>query len=261
MSTRLPSPEDLPIGPFTRIVSAATVSAAFALPTGSSAPAPRKKDHKGAIIGGVIGGVAGLLLLLALVWFLVRWRRSRTRTKRTRQGHEELGDIDSTAAPTPQQKHSEDRPQVAQVRGAVQGVSLPGPGTSGASSAPGAPGVPAPPPAPTMTTTPATLRRGEDTLSPLPSSPPGSPPGSSLGHGSLAVPPSALTGRPDSPLSFASLRHARSPSLSSVLSDYVDASEIAATPISASESPAADRLLSSALVCTSRDLVNLRRSK
>lgn len=226
MSGATIKPEDLPIGPFTRIV---TAYPAFALPSASTTTSSSNK--KGKIIGGVIGGVVGLLLLLALLWFLLRWRKRRSRT---RKGHEELGDSD-TAAPTPVQKQSEDRPQIAQVRGAVTvppAAVLP---TSTSTTA-------AAPTARNLTTDPATGERSSayDTLAPLPTdllsaSPAGSPPGSSLGHG-LAVPPAALTGRPDSPLSFSSLRHARSPSLSSVLSDYVDASEIAATPISASES-------------------------
>lgn len=225
MSSATIQPEDLPIGPFTRIV---TAYPAFALPSASTTSTSTSSNKKGKIIGGVIGGVVGLLLLLALLYFLYRWRKRRSRT---RKGHEELGDSD-TAAPTPVQKQSEDRPQIAQVRGAV---TVPPPAATGPTSSTG-------PTARTLTTDPATGERSSayDTLAPLPTdvlsaSPAGSPPGSSLGHG-LAVPPTAMTGRPDSPLSFSSLRHARSPSLSSVLSDYVDASEIAATPISASES-------------------------
>ena len=172
---------------------------------------------------------------------------------RTKRGHAELGegaDTD-TAAPTPQQKHSEDRPQIAQVRGAVT-VPTPAATTTGPRTkealAPATElgSLPSGTTQPLNNTTRTTngntlddsLRSSiHDTLSPLPNdvlgpSPAASPPGSSLGHGSLAVPPGH---RPDSPLSISTLRHARSPSLSSVLSDYVDASEIAKTPISASE--------------------------
>lgn len=242
-------PEDLPIGPITRIVAPATL--AFALPSPSVTSKPHH-NNKGKIIGGVIGGVVGLILLLVVIWFLLRWRKRRSRTKK---GHEELGDSD-TAAPTPQQKHSEDRPQIAQVRSAVTVppgavTNSTGPRTKEAlapatelGTLPSTTGTPHGTFGHTSTLDDSLRSSVHDTLSPLPNdilsgpSPAVSPPGSSLGHGSyahgLAVPPA--TQRPESPLSISTMRHARSPSLSSVLSDYVDASEIAATPISASES-------------------------
>ncbi|KAH6717868.1 hypothetical protein BKA61DRAFT_716344 [Leptodontidium sp. MPI-SDFR-AT-0119] len=37
----------------------------------------KKKSNKGAIIGGVIGGVAGLALLIAAVFFVLRWRKMK----------------------------------------------------------------------------------------------------------------------------------------------------------------------------------------
>lgn len=213
-ATTAPLP-DLPIGPFTRIVS---VASAFAeAPTTSTKPESGHKNHTGAIVGGVIGGVAGLVLLLAAGWLALRWRRQRL-TRRKRKGHQELGDADtgSTTAPTPRQK-SEDGREVAQVQSAVIGTA--------AGTATGLPGLTA---AQTQTqSTTGTFSADHNHAS------------------SLTVPSPAA--RSDSPLALAlgqghpghgvpgGRGHARSPSLASVLSDYVDASEIAATPISASE--------------------------
>lgn len=174
---------------------------------GTTTQAPRNRTGK--IVGGVIGGVVGLLLLLGLLyWLLRRQRRSRA----TKDGHKEIindPEAASTAAPTPQQKNSVDQPpQIAQVQSAV--VQRPAP----AVTAP----IAALLPAPMSLTIPQSPTMPSSTLSP---------------DTALSAPHPNDAWRPTSPVS--SRGHARSPSINSVISDYVDADEYAATPISASE--------------------------
>lgn len=57
-----------------------TQEASSASASATHTPVP-SHSHAGAIAGGVIGGVAGLLLLLGLIWFLLRRRRSKHQVK------------------------------------------------------------------------------------------------------------------------------------------------------------------------------------
>lgn len=46
-----------------------------------SSQAPKPGPNKGAIAGGVVGGVCGLLIIIGLIWFFYRRRRSRSYIK------------------------------------------------------------------------------------------------------------------------------------------------------------------------------------